>query len=561
MKSIKAFLFGVVIGCIPLFVYTMEYEVMTYKPGLQVTPQSHLTESGVTSFDPNQIKKIQGKPQSEKIDYATFCSTNPSSEEIDNYIANNMDNNINKLSPVYGVKKTLLYTAVQSKNTQLVQALLSKNGLQVDLGQTQPTANTPLLLAVEMGLLDIVTLLCKNGANKEAKDKDGDTALVLALRMKRPDIAKYLINNGSDCKALDKQQRTPLHIAAKEDLIEVVQALITKKVEINQFDETGNTPLHLAAAHNSDIDLVKLLIQNGANVNAHKPNKPHWTPLYAGLSSRASNNDLILALLNAGARADSPHSDGYTPLYIAAEMGYSDQIIQALIKSGADVNYTIEQEEPTRAPEGHLKQDESGKYITKSGKKRENLNGLVPYLGGYLEKFTILHMAVDRGHSSVVETLLKFGADIEAKDSDGNTPLMTAILAPLGRSFVEKLLDKGANRDAINNKNEKPIDIAHRIGLERIQKLLNPVQASLTGNAHQLSPVKPSTQIKPKKPLTLNKKLKSLKRKTQEIQPVKKPKSLLEKSLSGLNKKLKSLKEKLRELSAQLGLLKQKMNV
>lgn len=559
MKSIKAFLFGVVIGCIPLFVYTMEYEVMTYKPGLQVTPQSHLTESGVTSFDPNQIKKIQGKPQSEKIDYATFCSTNPSSEEIDNYIANNMDNNINKLSPVYGVKKTLLYTAVQSKNTQLVQALLSKNGLQVDLGQTQPTANTPLLLAVEMGLLDIVTLLCKNGANKEAKDKDGDTALVLALRMKRPDIAKYLINNGSDCKALDKQQRTPLHIAAKEDLIEVVQALITKKVEINQFDETGNTPLHLAAAHNSDIDLVKLLIQNGANVNAHKPNKPHWTPLYAGLSSRASNNDLILALLNAGARADLPHSDGYTPLYIAAEMGYSDQIIQALIKSGADVNYTIEQDEPEKTPEGVLLRETMnpwfGKYLIKGGGKRENLNGLVPYLGGYLQKFTILHMAVDRGHSSVVETLLKFGADIEAKDSDGNTPLMTAILAPLGRSFVEKLLDKGANKNEKNNKNEKPIDIAHRIGLERIQKLLNSVQASLTGNVHQ------PTQIKPEKPLTLNTKLKSLKGKKQEIQPVKNKKTPLEKSLSGLNKKLKSLKEKLRELSAQLGLLKQKMNV
>lgn len=553
MKSIKAFLFGVVIGCIPLFVYTMEYEVMTYKPGLQVQPQSHLTESGVTSFDPNQIKKIQDKPQSEKIDYATFCSTNHTSQEIDNYIANNMDNNINKLSLVYGVEKTLLYTAVQSGNTQLVQALLSKNGLQVDLGQTQPTANTPLLLAVEMGLLDIVTLLCKKGANKEAKDKDGDTALVLALRMKRPDIAKYLINNDSNCKVLDKQQRTPLHIAAKEGFIEVAQALITKKVEIDQFDETGNTPLHLAAVF-GNLNVVKLLIQQNANVNAHKPNKPHWTPLYAGLSSRASNNDLILALLNAGARADSPHSDGYTPLYIAAEMRYSDKIIQALINSGADVNYTIEQEEPTRALEGHLKQDESGKYITKSGKKIANLNGLVPYLGGYLQKFTILHMAVDRGHSSVVETLLKFGADIEAKDSDGNTPLMTAILAPLGRSFVEKLLDKGANKNEKNNKNEKPIDIAHRIGLERIQKLLNSVQASLTGNVHQ------PTQIKPKKPLTLNTKLKSLKGKKQEIQPVKNKKTPLEKSLSGLNKKLKSLKEKLRALSAQLGLLKKKMN-
>ena len=52
---------------------------------------------------------------------------------------------------------------------------------------------------------------------------------------------------------------------------------------------------------------------------------------------------------------------------------------------------------------------------------------------------TALHYAVDKGLTSIVDTLLENGADVNAQDETGQTPLMYAVICS-HKEVVEKLL-------------------------------------------------------------------------------------------------------------------------
>lgn len=96
-----------------------------------------------------------------------------------------------------------------------------------------------------------------------------------------------------------------------------------------------------------------------------------------------------------------------------AMMSENSDIVEKTIREGADVNYFIEQKEPERNADGSIKDS-------------KELIGLIIYLGQYPSKFSLLHLAVDRGLKNIVRTLLEHGANTEVFDSLGNTPLMVA---------------------------------------------------------------------------------------------------------------------------------------
>jgi ankyrin repeat protein len=63
-------------------------------------------------------------------------------------------------------------------------------------------------------------------------------------------------------------QREQLHHAAKAGDLTRVNELIERKYPVNRFDDLGKTPLHYAVQDNR-IEIVKRLLEAGANVNAH----------------------------------------------------------------------------------------------------------------------------------------------------------------------------------------------------------------------------------------------------------------------------------------------------
>jgi len=81
-------------------------------------------------------------------------------------------------------------------------------------------------------------------------------------------------------------------------------------------------------------------------------------------------------------------------------------------------------------------------------------------------QFTPLHFAAQEQHPSVVEVLVKAGADVRATDRWGNTPLWRAVFTAHGDVTTSAtLLAAGADPDAPNSTGVSPRRLAERMGL------------------------------------------------------------------------------------------------
>ena len=126
-------------------------------------------------------------------------------------------------------------------------------------------------------------------------------------------------------------QQTLLKLAIQSENFEVVKFLIQNGAEINAKVKDEMTPLHLAiATHN--VKIVELLVKNGADVNAVK--ELQMTPLHA-LCTLYYNFKIAVLLLQNGAdtKAKAGHTDD-TPLHCAARNG-NLEFVEILLKYGA----------------------------------------------------------------------------------------------------------------------------------------------------------------------------------------------------------------------------------
>ena len=73
-------------------------------------------------------------------------------------------------------------------------------------------------------------------------------------------------------RQVQKDNWIALHYAAQDGHVDVAKVLIRNGADVNAKDSDGETALHMAA-EDGHVDVVKVLIQNGADVNAVNENK------------------------------------------------------------------------------------------------------------------------------------------------------------------------------------------------------------------------------------------------------------------------------------------------
>lgn len=286
---------------------------------------------------------------------------------------------------------------------------------------------TPLHLAIQYGLEDVVTSLLEMGVDLELVDDDDLTPLATAILYRYPSIVTTILEHGADVNGIaDSKHGPPLHVAAKIGDVEVLRALLRKKPVL---DVVYDHRLALNIAMRHDLDVVKLLIDAGADVNSRKtPENPRMpTPLFYAAWRR--RKDITKLLIEHGAMIDAEDYGGDTPLGVA--IGVASMVAcRILLELGADVNHK------------HLK-----------------------------IKRPPLATATRKGVEDILGLLLKFKPTIEAQDSQGNTALAVAAMTN-STSACRVLIGMGANPEALNCKGSSPLMLAAYEGHLEIVKLL-----------------------------------------------------------------------------------------
>ena len=166
-----------------------------------------------------------------------------------------------------------------------------------------------------------------------------------------------------------------------------IKAFLLKGNDVDTIDSCGFTMLYEAAC-GDDVNVVSLLLKQGANVNFRYRdtgcgNEYHngTTPLHNAV--KCGNEEIVKLLISYGADVNAVNSQGETPL-MQASSG-SSKLVEILLDNGADLNKRVS--------------------------------------SGSSEGATLLHSAAQAGNYDLIKSLLSKGFNINAKDNKGYTPL------------------------------------------------------------------------------------------------------------------------------------------
>jgi ankyrin repeat protein len=159
----------------------------------------------------------------------------------------------------------------------------------------------------------------------------GSSALHGAAMMGRLDVAKKLLAAGADVSAVEVDSgKTVLHLVAENGRDEFLDYLLNQKVSLEVPDNNGRTPLH-AACWSSDANgyVVRKLLDAGAAIEASDRGA---TPIL--LASIRGNTELVKILIKQGANVNAQAEDGRKPLAAALD-GHHEETAKVLAAAGA----------------------------------------------------------------------------------------------------------------------------------------------------------------------------------------------------------------------------------
>jgi ankyrin repeat protein len=260
---------------------------------------------------------------------------------------------------------------------------------------------TPLLYAARQGCLECTKILAEGGADLDLGDPDNVSPLLLATLNGRFDVAAYLINKGANVNKWDWWGQSPLYAA----------------VDMNTLPH-GGRPDRPSLDETTSFQIIQMLLEKGANPNLQLKLLPPYRSL------------------GADRGVDSMLTIGTTPLLRAAK-AMDAPSIDLLLKHGANPNLPNQRGMiPIVAASGagSVDADTRGWYTTEDVQQRSiasielllkaggDLNATEPQRGQ-----SLLHGAAFWGWNDVVKYLVEHGANIDAKDNRGFTPIDSAL--------------------------------------------------------------------------------------------------------------------------------------
>lgn len=274
----------------------------------------------------------------------------------------------------------------------------------------------------------VVHYLITHGANPELPDALGNTALILAAEMGRVDIVDILIEENVQLEVANNSGLRALHLAAAFNHTLCVKSLVEAKVAVNLPDVDGVTPLHDVAAKGY-INVAKWLIHGGADVNAK--DNDGWNPV--GFAITNDRHAMAEFLLNEGTDPENHDEGGRTLMHYVASVD-KPKFVPLLVAADAHINAT-DAEGDTALHEAAIR----GHHNTVKILLEHGLDPNIQDENGD----AAVHLACAKGHVEVVRLLLDYDCELNVKNFDGRTPLGEArfheqheVIALIGEQFT-----------------------------------------------------------------------------------------------------------------------------
>ncbi|TDZ58487.1 Ankyrin-3 [Colletotrichum trifolii] len=328
-------------------------------------------------------------------------------------------------------------------------------------------SRSALWYAALRGRLDVCRRLLEKGADPNECPEDYGPLLIKVVELdedteKILSLLRLLVDAGADVNVVDPSpnwRRNALTRAATLNKKEVVEFLLDKGAnpDLGAFADCGvltelgtdavQTALY-GAAWNGHIDIAKLLIDRGSNI--HLQSQKKWTAFLAAYD----NAELVKLLLEKGADINSVCSSG-TIVHLASRNSHV-KTLKVLLEHNPKPDLETEQPDGLTAlcvacQEGEV---EIAKLLLVAGanKNHQTSGGDYP-----------LKLCVVAGFDRVVRTLLSFQPDLTICDQGGNTILHQILNHGPSVSIFEMLLMAGANINAQNKDGETPLIVAAKV--------------------------------------------------------------------------------------------------
>ena len=295
----------------------------------------------------------------------------------------------------------------------------------------------------------VAALITQNTGRE--RDSDGNTIVHYCVRMQNESAVRECIKKDIPVSVQNNAGKTPLDIALEdsgdEKSVAIAADLIMAGAETNdsQFSYfqtavsernfnyrfgDGQTPLHIAAIQHHK-SIARYLLANGAHTSAQDITGA--TPLHEAV--RYGDIDIAKALLESGADVNAEDNLGKTPVMLVIPEDKREAMYRILIEHAADV----------------AKKDAYGD--------------------------TVLHTATMTSLTpSILELLVAGGADVNARNKDGVSPLLIAVQK---RNFahVKFYAVRGADINSADKAGDTPLSLALKDGQAMLEMLVNRTNA------------------------------------------------------------------------------------
>lgn len=370
-------------------------------------------------------------------------------------------------APVAGAESTDVATILANVTQEELQQKIAAG--EFDVNSCDKDKNSALLIATVNRRSDLAYVLLSNGADVNYEKESGITPLTIACLYDDWVMADLLITHGANVNYSAANGESTLSLACAQGALSAAQLLLMNKANPNAADARGLTPLLHAILHRVEgsVEIVRLLLEYEADANAGTPTG--FTPLMAA----AQNNDTQAAeaLLEHGAKVNALQTNGSAALSIAVALGHTE-MVELLLSHKADVQVGINPNTSLLAYASMLARADMMELLLShgaNGSTRDAASQSTPLhitaTGNELIADSLKLMgAADLlgAHEAKMDApaacraLLKHGAEVDAVDKNGTTPLMIAAMDGSVETLAV-LLEYKANINAADAAGRTPL--------------------------------------------------------------------------------------------------------